>query len=256
MSRLLTVCARLAGAATLAAAMASAAVAGPVQLHTLPAIAPDNAALPRIAAPATPQTARINTSLARVDQTWRGFMKDCLGKGKASDVQLNRSVEVTLAGPRYVSIVAHDSEWCDGANNPSNSALALVYDLDAGKPVDWKALLGPKLVATEALDNSSDGTTIGTIAGPTLQALYIAAVKADPDIKSDKDWWSGCSDALTDPSLAFLAWPDAKHGGLVLTPSGLPRVVTACAEDEVIPLARLRADGADPAFVAAIGPGG
>ncbi|HEX4195911.1 MAG TPA: hypothetical protein VHZ26_00570 [Caulobacteraceae bacterium] len=256
MSGSLSTCARLAGATILAAAAASGAAAGTVQLRTPPPIAPDNAALPRIAAPATPQTARINASLARIDQTWRGFMKDCLGHGKASEVQLNRSVEVTLAGPRYVSIVAHDSEWCDGANNPSNSALALVYDLDAGKPVDWKALLGPRLVATEALDNSSDGTTIGTIAGPALQALYVAAVKADPDIKGDKDWWSGCSEALTDPSLAFVAWPDAKKAGLVVTPSGLPHVVTACAEDEVIPLSRLRADGADPGFIAAIAAGG
>jgi hypothetical protein len=239
----------------LAAMVASAApvdAAGAVQLHTLPAIAPNTAARPRIAAPATPQTARINASLARIDQTWRGFMKDCLGKGKASDVDLNRSAEVTLSGPRYVSIVANDSEWCDGANNPSNSTLALVYDLDAGKPVDWKALLGPKLVATEALDNSSDGTTIGTITAPTLQALYIATVKADPDIKGDKDWWNGCSDALTDTSLAFLAWPDRKRGGVVIAPSGLPHVVTACAEDELIPLAKLRAEGADPAFLAAI----
>lgn len=183
-------------------------------------------------------------------------MKDCLGQGKASDVQLNRSVDVTLSGSRYLSIVAHDSEWCDGANNPSNSALALVYDLNAGKPVDWKALLGAKLVATEALDNSSDGTTIGAIAGPTLQALYIAAVKADHDVNRDKDWWSSCSEVLSDPSLAFVAWPDAKRGGLVLAPSGLPHVVTACAEDEVIPLARLRADGADAGFIAAIAGGG
>ncbi len=214
--------------------VASAAAAMPVVL-TRP---PSAWTFPKIAAPKTPATAKINAALRRLDRRWAGFVKDCGAGGK--DASAERRVETTLAGPRFLSLVARDEELCGGAH-PDTDTLPLVYDLEAGRPVDWRKLLGPRLVTATATDSVIDGTTIGEIASKTLQGLYVRAARPDGD----------CSEVLADPGLKFVAWLDGRRRGLVVEPV-LPHVTRSCGEEQSISLEDLRRLGADAALTSAL----
>jgi hypothetical protein len=222
-------------ALVLALALATGVSAAEPLRLTKPASA---AAFPRIAAPLTPTTAKINEALSRLDRRWAGFVKECKAGGK--DNNADRTIAVTMAGPRFLSLVARDEEYCGGAH-PDNSTLALVYDLDTGRPVDLPKLLGPKLVTAIATDSVIDGTTIGEIASGDLQGFYVLAAKPDGD----------CEDVLRPPVLKFVAWLDGGRRGLVIEPI-LPHAARACGAAQLISLKDLRELGADPALIAAL----
>jgi hypothetical protein len=222
-----------------AAMIVFAAALALVQPATL---AKDNASLPRIAAPDA-AGARINAALTKVDANWRAFQKDCRTQGPTDQSSTNRSVEVAMAGPGFLSLVVHYGYDCGGAY-PDTGAVALVYDLVTGRPVNWQKLLPARLAKTASLDSAGDGTMIGQIASPDLHALYRKV--AGPG--EDKD----CAEVLADPDLTFQLWPDAKAGGVALEPASLPHVVKACAATAVIPTASLRKLGADKGLLDAV----
>ena len=209
--------------------------------------APQKGVLPRIVAPSTPATARINAALATLDRRWAGYARGCRASGK--DNEATRTVDVTMTGPRFLSLVARDEEFCGGAH-PDNSSLALVYDLESGRPVDLKRLLGPRLVTATRTGIVLDGSAIGVVRSPELSRLYLRAVRKAPDY--DPAWWDQCADALSDPGLEFVLWLDAKTKGLGAEPQ-LVHVVAPCAEDVTIPAADLRQAGADAELLAALG---
>lgn len=205
------------------------------------------AVLPRIVAPATPATAKINAALAVLDRRWADYARNCRAIGK--DNEATRTVKVTMAGPRFLSLLASDEEFCGGAH-PDNSTLALVYDLESGRPVDWSKLLGPRLASSARVETVLDGTRIGVVISPGLTRLYQSAVRKAPDY--DPAWWNECSEALSDPNLEFVLWLDAKKRGLGAEPV-LVHAVAPCAEDVTIPAADLRRAGADAELLAALG---
>ena len=219
-----------------------AAAAEPVRLTR----AASASAFPRIAAPQTAATSKINAALARLDRRWAGFVRDCLAGGK--DNEASRSVEITMRGARYLAVVAHDDESCGGAH-PDESRTALTYDLTTGRPVDWRQLLGPRLVATTAVDNVIDGTVIGLVSSPELQRLYVRTLKAAGS--EDASWWKDCAEVLADEDLKFSVWPDAKTHALMLEPE-LPHAVQACGDDAAISPATLGTFGASPDLIAAL----
>ena len=226
------------GALLLALILAKGAWAGePVRLARATSVS----AFPRIAAPRTPATAKINAALTRLDRRWSDFARECRSGGK--DNEASRRVRATLTGPRFLSLVARDEESCGGAH-PDNSTLALVYDLGSGRPVDWREMLGPRLAAETTTDTVIDGTTIGMVGSDALRGLYVRARKPDKN----------CADVLADPSLHFVAWLDGKRRGLAIEPV-LPHAVAACGDDVTIPLAGLRRLGADPALTSALAGG-
>ena len=230
---------------------AAANAAGTVQLTHPPKLTSGDAALPKIAAPVTPATAKINAALARIDARWIKASRDCLGHAKPQDAEMTRSVETPMLGPRYLTIVAHDSASCAEAAYPQAWTLALVYDLDTGRPVNWEKLLGT-LVDSAVIDSAGDGTPIGVITSNTLHDLYVKAVapRQDPGMRVQ------CANILEDETMQFQVWPDAAKGGLVLQPSSLPHAVAACGDAAVIPLAKLRRLGVDAGLLDAIAAGG
>ena len=226
----------------MAALAASGASAGPLaQVHQNPPFSKANARLPRIVSPVTPATKRINSMFDVLDARWSAFMRSC-----PKDGDTGRVVEITMTGPEFFSVVVSDSESCGGAH-PDASTLALVYDLSTGKPVDWKAVLGPRAALSTSLDTVIDGTRSGTFASAPLQALYVKSLKASI---RDKDWWAQCADVFGDP-LSFIAWPDAKKHALVLEPS-LPHVVQACGEEGPIGASDLGKVGVSANLIAAL----
>src|SRR5579862_8722902 len=102
-------CLAIAAAVALVSALAAspAMAADPALTLTTPAaLARDNPALPRIAAPAAPATARVNAALARLDAAWRAFLRDCASQpGGAGHAGTTRQVTVAMAGPTVLSVV-------------------------------------------------------------------------------------------------------------------------------------------------------
>ena len=87
-------------------------------------------AMPRIAAPQTPATARINAAMQRLDADGVKQAAGCLADARSSPTtekgDYQRATEVTMRGPGFFSVTVTDSYFCGGAH-PDDSSLALVY---------------------------------------------------------------------------------------------------------------------------------
>jgi hypothetical protein len=219
----------------------------PVQLKPSPDIAAKIAAFPRLVAAADDKASqRINQALDKRDASARQMQKDCLANvDKPSDADYERSIWVTMRGPRYLGFLAADNADCGGAH-PSTSQMALVYDLASGAPVNWQKLLPKAMVQGTSTDTVVDGTRVGFVTSKTLQSLWLKAETAANPIDPD------CDEAVRDPKLMLTLYPDAKAGGLAVQPGDFAHVIAACADTIVIPTATLRPLGVDAALLDAI----
>lgn len=226
---------------------AASAADAPVQLTPMPDIAPKIGAFPRvIAAPDDKAAARIDAALDKRDASARQMQKDCLANvDKPSDADYERTIWVTMRGPRYLGFLASDNADCGGAH-PDTSQMALVYDLASGAPVNWQRLLPKAMVQGTSTDTVIDGTVVGFVTSKTLQNLWLKAEAVASPIDPD------CKDAVTDPKLQLSLYPDAKAGGLAVQPGDFPHVIVACADANVIPTATLRPLGVDAGLLDAI----
>lgn len=162
----------LALAALAAGLTAVAFAAEPIVLKPSPVLAPGLDAFPRLVETPGSRTAkRINRALAQGDARVQEAAKEChLGAEEAAardgrpvggeDGDWSRTITVTMRGPRYLSLLATDGWFCGGAH-PDNSMVALVYDLAAGAPVNWKRLLPAALAQDTTTDTAGDGTVLG-----------------------------------------------------------------------------------------------
>ena len=159
----------------------------------------DIEAFPRLEG-TTPPVVRINAALDRADERALKAARECIASdAKHSD--WSRSIDMTMAGPRFVSFVSHDDSFCGGPH-PNGSTFALVYDLTTGRPVDWTKLIPARLGGKPGTTEAADGTVLGTLSSPKLKALYIRDMKPDAD----------CKDTLNDTDFNFMFWPDAQAG--------------------------------------------
>jgi hypothetical protein len=231
---------RALGALILLYSGAALAAEGPVSLVKQPKIGAAEA-FPRLADPKDEAAKRINAALDRQDRQLGKAAAACRKDG-GKTASWDRSVTTAMTGPGYLTLIAADETDCGGAY-PDTGQLVLVYDLQTGSPVNWTRLLPAALAGTVALDNAADGSKIGTVNSPKLHALYTDAYPQ----RSDR---ADCLDSIAD--LPFILWPDAKSDGLVLAPSGLPHVVSACGESVTIPTATLKTLGVDARLTEAI----
>jgi hypothetical protein len=216
-----------------------------VHLRVPPPLRQNLAALPRIIDPADVAENRINSALDRLDASVRKAAEECKRQdGNPGDWE--RSIDVPMRGPGYISFVISDSVYCGGAH-PIAETMSIVYDLRTGAPVDWTTLLPAAMTGTVALQEGADGTKMVTLASPRLFELYRAGygTVGDPDCRQVID----DSGASVPP--AMMPWLDAKAGGLLIE-FDLAHAVQACEKPVVVPLATLRAEGAQAALVDAI----
>ena len=210
-------------------------------------------AWPLLAHAATPAQQHVNVILNHLNATMAGSLKDCdanyrdwakqvnqplTGKNAVED-DWQRTITVTMTGPRFLSIVAVDGYVFCGGAHPDSDTLAMVFDLTTGRPVNWTILIAQSADASSFSDSIADGTTVGALVVPALKAMTLA--KADPD----------CKDAFPDP-LSYQLWPDAKAGTLVAEPFDLPHVVAACADDLALTPDQARKLGFDETILNAI----
>jgi hypothetical protein len=221
-----------------------------VTMITPSPVAKGVAAMPRIAGPVDAAERRINVAVRQLDGSVAKAAAECRRDAEgpaAPDADWSRQVEVTMAGPRYLSYVITDDAFCGGAH-PATGTMSIVYDLGTGRPVDWATLLPPALVGKLTLQAGMDGTRTVALTSPGLHALYLKGYGATA-MGHDAD----CRDAVAagSESPPLSVWLDARAGGLAVQ-FDLAHVVQACALAVVIPAAALAAAGANPELVRAI----
>ena len=206
---------------------------------------------PSIVAPKNSAARQINTKLgvlnARLVRDVHGCDKDILAwvaemhdPTAAADVKgdWKRTVEVTMSGPRFLSLKATESFFCGGVH-PDSETEPMVFDLTTGALVDWGTLL-PKVAGAAATSwEFLSDESLATVTLPKLEELSLAAAEAD------------CKDAFDHPQ-PFLLWPDTRTGMLVAEPADLPHAAQACAEDLSLTMAQARELGFGEAFLDAI----
>lgn len=232
-----------------AAQQAGTAVSGAVHLQPIRQLRQDVDLWPLIAHPANSQELQINATLSQINQRLRQTMQECLGgeyawpalDGKkaphrADDYEFTNKVRVTMAGPRFLSLVADQGSYCGGAH-PEGQTLAFVFDLTTGARVDWKSILPP--AASTTPDTFDDGTQADAVLLPALDALNLAQAQSE------------CRDAYQNPQ-PFLLWPDSKKAALVALPLGLSHADIPCATELDIPIDEARRVGFSPTLLDAV----
>jgi len=216
-----------------------------VHLVVPPPVQKAIAAMPQIADPTDDAERRINIALKRLDLNVLKAARDCKGGG------WERSVDVPMRGPGFLSLTVTDSVYCEGNAHPDSGTFSIVYDLTTGRPVDWTHLLPASLTGTAALEDQGDGTKVVTLASKRLFELYLAGYRTGDAPSSDlEECKQAILGAATNGPPGMMVWLDAKGGGLAVQVS-LAHVEKACEEPVVIPAAVLRKEGARPALLQA-----
>jgi len=220
-----------------------------VHFRVPPPVGANIASMPQIIDPVDAAEIRINAALSRLDETVRKAARDCKSiDGKPGSWE--RTIDMPMRGPGYVSFVITDNTYC-GSAHPNVSTMSIVYDLRSGEPVDWTHLLPASLTGTLALQEGADGTKMVTLASKRLFDLYLAGYRAGDSSADAQECRQAIQDSAGDNPPPLMAWLDAKAGGLAVQ-FDLPHAVQACEEAVVVPLATIRAEGAQVIVVDAI----
>lgn len=238
---------RAALALLLAALLPAAARAADAPLRLAPgmALAKGVAGAPRIVSgPPAPVVARVNAALARLDARGAKSVRSCREDLRAnpqashSDDGWRRRVKVTFAGPRFLSVLVQEDYDC-ATMYPNTGDEALVFDLQTGRPVDWRPLAPASLHAEAVTGTAPDGATLGYFAAPAFGKLL--AKPADE-----------CPDADSLEGLQIALRPDRLRGGLVLALRGFNHATQACESETTLRPAQLRRLGFAPELVEAL----
>jgi hypothetical protein len=213
--------------------------ARPAELKPSRPVAPHIAAFPRLVGGISPPAAaRINRALATAEA----------GLGCEQDKgDWNRSIVVTMRGPRYLGLLAQDDWYCGGPY-PDTNTTAMVFDLDTGAPIDWGRLFPAGVIDAKATGTGGNASEPISISSAPLWNLYAKAVAAD-GVGRDPE----CRKVLSDQSGSpLMLWPDAAADGLGAQPSDFPHVIKACGPPETLGVASLRKLGGSGVLLDAI----
>jgi hypothetical protein len=223
---------------------------GSVSLEPMKQLRKDVDAWPLIAHAFTPAEQRVNAFLNGLNERMMESLKDCDAGLRETKIgqRLNgedhpaqgweRTITVTMTGPRFLSMVTSGSFFCGGPH-PYEDRVAIVFDLTTGKPVNWMTFIARSANASAHSDKSLDGTAVEVLIVPALYAMTLA--------KADKN----CQDAYENPQ-PYQLWPDAKSGTLTAEPFGLPLVLAGCVNDLALTPDQARRLGFDDTLLNAI----
>lgn len=204
-------------------------------------------AWPLIVSPQTPEVKRVNAILAAMNRQTLASLRECdadsrnyqamSGRPK-SRVSVSgdwtRKVTITMNGPRFVSMIADETQVCTGAY-PLNAFIPVVFDLKTGERIDWK-LLSPAGTSIDAVaEQSPDGTSSPGLYISSLMEMAVS--RADGECKHAMQDFN---DVGRNSNLPFVVWPDARRGLLMTKASGLPHVAQACEEKIGLTIAEAR----------------
>jgi len=140
-------------------------------------------AWPKIVGPQTAEVKRVNAalsamnrqtvvSLLKCDADFRRYHAGEVKPRDRSDVSgdWTREVIVTMNGPRFVSMIADETQVCTGAY-PLNAFIPIVFDMKTGERADWKSLSPSGTEVFAGAEESPDGTSsLGLLIPPFDEA--------------------------------------------------------------------------------------
>jgi hypothetical protein len=179
--------------------------------------------------------ARLLSTLKDCDANYKGAFGGHKLSGEGAEFW-SQKVKVTSSGPAYLSLLADTGFYCGGAH-PYAYTDAAVFDLRTGDPAD-------PLKWFESSSNASYGTEWmqpdppleKSISALGLLAMYRELTKHQ------------CDDVYTD-SQAFLIWPDAASGRVMLEADGLGGCCQACGIEVGLTVDEARELGFDEGFL-------
>jgi hypothetical protein len=211
-------------------------------------------AWPLIVNPASPAEQNVNATLTDLNLSLTKALAECdaaaLADMKQSHIpqkdwpgavaeDWSRKVEVTMQGPRFLSLVATDDYVnCAGAH-PASDTMAMVFDMTTGTPLNWPAMVAKSAGASTFADTVADGNKVEALVLPALATINLAAANDD------------CKEAFQNPQ-SFQLWPDAKAGTLVAQAFDLPHAAADCAIQFPLTMEQARTLGFGESLLSAI----
>jgi hypothetical protein len=174
---------------------------------------------PHIAHPKNDAKQRVNATLTRLNNEFVKSLRDCdagvlefekeAGEPENTKDDLTCSREITMRGPRFLSMVATDEVFC-GGGHPDDDLTVLVFDKETGAEVDWSSLVSKSAGASSRKDILGDASGTRPLMLPQLQAMYMASEDADADCKGSLMISSRCFYGRSQAHRIAAAHPKAK----------------------------------------------
>jgi len=149
---------------------------------------------------------RLAQSLRECNSDYLKWLKIVRGNSTQKTGYWSRKVRVTMAGPRYFSLVMSQEVVCGGAH-PAQDQAAMAFDITTGNLVNWPALVSNSAHATSYPDTDYEGNTVTGVILPSLEKIAVDSAETE------------CKHAFQHP-LPFLLWPNAEKETLVARPFG------------------------------------
>jgi hypothetical protein len=209
-------------------------------------------AFPRIADPVDDAERNVNLALDRLDRAVQKAAQDCqrTAPGRAP---WERMLSVPIVAPGFLSLHFIDGVFC-GGTRPSYKNASIVYDLRSGRPVDWTMLLPPALTGEVAPSKTSDGSEIRTLSSARLHRLYLDQYRRRADSAGADEDDVECREAVATLRNGqvprMMVWFKGREG--LSIQFDLEYAAEACADEVIIPVATLRAEGASADLVRAL----
>lgn len=230
------------------AVSAAASQTAAVVLTDRPRLSADVEALPRLVGD-SPAIVRINADLDRMDAAAVTSAADCAASaGDGPGGGWSRSITRPMTGPGYLTLRQHLESYCGGAY-PSNSQVALTYDLATGARVNWTALLPGLNLVQDELDPDFPADYAYSIRSPQLEALYERKRIAEAGDVECRDVWKPKPE--DEFGQGFFLWADAAHGGIAVD-ADYVHAVQACGGTVYLTADDLRAAGAPAGVIEAL----
>lgn len=197
---------------------------------------------PLILSPKNDAERRINRTLDSYNVETRQTLPKC--------TEWQREINITMAGPRLLSLRASGTIFC-GGGHPDPYDAALVFDLATGELLDGSTVVEKN--STIKTKPSKDIVQYPQsdkflISAPALDSMLIAA--------ADNNCKESLQEIRQDPDLSpilYSVWPDAKMNDVVVKPVSLSYLnYLMCSEEVHIPLAEARKLGFSESFLQAI----
>jgi hypothetical protein len=232
--------------------LVQAVAQAPVRLSPIRQIRKGVDEWPLIANPSNDAERRINKHLGDLNAGLSHTLKEChsnyvelMRKQKLPTDENGEGVEfwrqhtkVTMLGPALLSLVATTDFYCGGAH-PYGFTSAAVFDLRTGEPADVRAWFLSSLKSSFDEDGKEDSAMEKSISVEGLVAAYQEATHHQ------------CEDVYSDQQ-AFLIWPDAKSGKVMIQADRLPGCCDACGIEIGLAPEQARKLGFSETFLQAI----
>lgn len=186
---------------------------------------------PLIVTPRTTATQKINATLAEMNGRLRASVHRCdthyrmWARNVAEDNRRSahphgdweRKIQVTMVGPRYLSLVVEREVIFCGSAYPNNDNYAFVFDLRDGNLVDPASWFSAEAPVSTRKSATWEENSMLLLVDPALESMSRESAVAE------------CRDAFSQ-HWGYLIWPDARKQRIIALPAIEQHVLQGCSE--------------------------